>query len=321
MRGIENMSYAMVFPGQGSQEVGMGRRLLDRYDAARNVFKQADEALGFDLGKLVLEGPGEDLKKTAFAQPAILTVSIAVFEVIRHELGFDPKPAFVAGHSLGEYSALVAGGALSLADGVRLVHLRGRLMQEAVPLGQGTMAALLGIDRDSVKAICEEVSSLGVCEAANFNAPGQIVISGTTEAVEKAMELAKERGARRAVRLKVSAPFHCRLMEPVADKLKAAFEQCQWRKPKWPIIANVSARPEQNVDDIKRSLYLQTYSPILWQDTIEYLHSEGIETFAEIGPGSVLTGLIRRTVRGVSALTVGTPEEAESFVRALSQEG
>ncbi|MFP4481305.1 MAG: ACP S-malonyltransferase [Thermovirgaceae bacterium] len=315
------MSYAMVFPGQGSQEVGMGRALTKRFETARSVFREADEALGFNLGKLILEGPEEELKKTAFAQPAILTVSIAVFSVIQNELGFNPKPAYAAGHSLGEYSALVAGGALSLADGVRLVHLRGRLMQEAVPLGKGTMAALIGIGRDAVRKICEELSPVGTCEAANFNAPGQIVISGETEAVEKAMELAKERGAKRAVQLKVSAPFHCRLMEPVAEKLKVAFEECHWQEPNWPIIANVSARPERKVDDIKRSLYLQTHSPILWQDTVEYLHSAGANTFAEIGPGSVLTGLIRRTVKGVSALTAGTPEEAETLVRTLSQEG
>lgn len=315
------MSYAMVFPGQGSQEVGMGRALTERYEAARSVFRQADEALGFDLAKLILEGPEEDLKKTAFAQPAILTVSIAVFSVIREELGFDPEPAYVAGHSLGEYSALVASGALSLADGVRLVHLRGRLMQEAVPLGKGTMAALIGIARDAVKEICAEVSSIGNCEAANFNAPGQIVISGETEAVEKAMKLAKERGAKRAVPLKVSAPFHCRLMEPVAEKLRAAFEECQWLEPKWPVVANVSARPQRNVEDIKKSLYLQTHNPVLWQDTVEYLHSAGVNTFAEIGPGMVLSGLIRRTAKGVSALTVGKPEEVETLVRTLCQEG
>ncbi|MGC9371756.1 MAG: ACP S-malonyltransferase [Thermovirgaceae bacterium] len=311
----------MVFPGQGSQEVGMGRALTERFETARSVFRQADEALGFNLGKLILEGPEEELKKTAFAQPAILTVSIAVFSVIREELGFDPNPAYVAGHSLGEYSALVAGGALGLADGVRLVHLRGRLMQEAVPLGKGTMAALIGIARDSVKEICEEVSPIGDCEAANFNAPGQIVISGETEAVEKAMDIAKDRGAKRAVPLKVSAPFHCRLMKPVAEMLKAAFEECQWQEPKWPVVANVSAKPQKSVDDIKQSLYLQTYSPILWQDTVEYLHSAGVNTFAEIGPGTVLSGLIRRTVKGVSALTAGIPEEAESLVRTLRQEG
>jgi len=314
------MSYALVFPGQGSQEVGMGLALTERFETARNVFRQADEALGFHLGKLILEGPEGDLKKTAYAQPAILTVSIAVFSVIREELGFEPKPAYVAGHSLGEYSALVAGGALSLADGVRLVHLRGRLMQEAVPLGKGTMAALIGIDRDTVKEICQEVSSIGDCEAANFNAPGQIVISGETEAVKEAMKLAKDRGAKRAVPLKVSAPFHCRLMEPVAEKLKAAFDECQWQEPKWPVVTNVSARPQTSVDDIKQSLYIQTHSPVLWQDTVEYLHSAGVDTFAEIGPGTVLSGLIRRTVKGVSALTVGTPEEAEALVRALRQE-
>ncbi|MGC9490727.1 MAG: ACP S-malonyltransferase [Thermovirgaceae bacterium] len=310
----------MVFPGQGSQEVGMGLALTERFETARNVFRQADEALGVHLGKLILEGPEEELKKTAFAQPAILTVSIALFSVITEELGFDPKPAYVAGHSLGEYSALVAGGALSFADGVRLVHLRGRLMQKAVPLGKGSMAALIGIERDSVKEICEEVSAIGDCEAANFNAPGQIVISGETEAVEKAMKLAKDRGAKRAVPLKVSAPFHCRLMKPVAEKLKAAFEEYQWREPKWPIVANVSARPQKSVNEIKKSLYLQTYSPVLWQDTIEYLRAAGVATFAEIGPGTVLSGLIRRTVKGVSVLTAATPEEAETLVRVLRQE-
>lgn len=314
------MFYSMVFPGQGSQEVGMGGALLARFRAARSVFERADEALGFNLGRLILEGPEEDLKKTEFAQPAILTVSIAVYEALRNDLGFEPSPAYVAGHSLGEYTALVASGALGLEDGVRLVHLRGRLMQDAVPLGKGSMAALIGIEREEVLKICDEVSGDGVCEAANFNAPGQIVISGETRALENAVTLAKERGAKRAMPLKVSAPFHCRLMEPVADRLKAAFEECTWREPEWPVIANVSARPEKKVDDIKRSLYLQTYSPILWQDTVEYLSSMSVGTFVEIGPGSVLSGLIRRTVKSAAVITVGTPEEAENFVQKCDRE-
>jgi len=311
------MSYAMVFPGQGSQETGMGRLLIEKYKSSRRVFERVDDALGFELSKLILEGPEEELQKTEFAQPAILTVSLAAYFALKEELGYVPNPAYVAGHSLGEYSALVAAGTLDLAEGVRLVHLRGRLMQEAVPLGKGTMAALLGIDRKKVHEICEQISSEGVCEAANFNAPGQIVISGETEAVEKAMILAKEGGAKKTVKLKVSAPFHCRLMEPVAQKLQEAFEECTWRKPEWPVITNVSAKPVEDVREIKRSLYLQTYSPVLWQDTVEFLFSMGVDTFAEIGPGSVLTGLIRRTVKGVKTVTVGKPEEAENFVLSM----
>ncbi|MDO9508806.1 MAG: ACP S-malonyltransferase [Thermovirgaceae bacterium] len=288
------MRYSVVFPGQGAQEVGMGKDFRDSFVSAREVFERADAALNFPLSRIIFEGPDEELKKTEFAQPAILTMSMAVFRSLEIDEGISFQPAHVAGHSLGEYTALVASGTLSLEDGVRLVHRRGKLMQEAVPLGKGSMAAIIGLERGKVLAMCEAASSLGVCQAANFNAPGQIVISGDTEAVDKAVSLCREAGAKRALPLKVSAPFHCSLMRPVANRLRESFPDCSWNSPRWPLIANVSARTENDVSSIQDALFQQTYMPVLWADSIEYMMSQGVGRFLEIGPGTVLSGLIKR---------------------------
>ena len=288
------MKYAVVFPGQGAQEVGMGKGFFDRYAASRAVFERSDDALGFNLSRIIFFGPDDELKKTEYAQPAILAMSMAVFRCLEEEKGVVFSPEYVAGHSLGEYTALVASEALSLEDGLRLVHLRGKLMQEAVPLGVGSMAAVIGLDRESVISICESVSTLGVCQAANFNAPGQIVISGEKGAVDKALSLCKDAGAKRALPLKVSAPFHSCLMRPVADQLRESFAQCEWKRPKWPLVANVSAQEETDVGSIREALFLQTFMPVLWSGSVEFIISRGVRHFVEIGPGSVLTGLIKR---------------------------
>ena len=288
------MKYAVLFPGQGAQEVGMGKGFFDMFASSRDVFDRTDAALGFPLSRVIFQGPDDELKKTEFAQPAILATSIAVMRALEIEKGIHFEPAFVAGHSLGEYTALVASGTLSLEDGIRLVHLRGKLMQEAVPLGMGSMAAIIGLDKSGVIQICESASSLGVCQAANFNAPGQIVISGETVSVEKAILLCKEAGAKRALPLKVSAPFHCSLMKPVAEDLRRSFHDCSWSPSRWPLIANVSAKPEKDVKSIQEALFQQTFMPVLWAETIEYMMLQGVGRFLEIGPGNVLSGLVKR---------------------------
>lgn len=288
------MKYAVVFPGQGAQEVGMGKDFRDKYASSREVFDRADSALGFLLSEVIFEGPDDELKKTEFAQPAILAMSIAVMKSLEKEEGISFAPEYVAGHSLGEYTALVASGTLSLEDGIRLVNLRGKLMQEAVPIGIGSMAAIIGLEREMVIEACDRASSIGVCQAANFNAPGQIVISGETAAVEKAVSLCREAGAKRALPLKVSAPFHCSLMRPVADSLRISFQDCSWNRSRWPLIANASAGEENDVQGVQEALFQQTFKPVLWSDSVEYMISRGVNCFLEIGPGSVLSGLAKR---------------------------
>ena len=311
------MKYAIVFPGQGAQEVGMGRDLFESFVPSRSVFERSDEALGFSLSRIIFAGPDDELKKTEYAQPAILTMSMAVHRCLEEETGVEFAPEFVAGHSLGEYTALVASGTLSLEDGVRLVHLRGKLMQEAVPLGKGSIAAIIGLDRESVISICEEVSSLGVCQAANFNAPGQIVISGEREAVDKAVSMCKDAGAKRALPLKVSAPFHCSLMRPVADRLRESFSRCSWNRPKWPLIANVSAGLVSDVESIQEALFLQTFMPVLWSGSIELMISRGVRSFLEVGPGSVLSGLIKRISADSRCLSVNDHEGIREVIDFL----
>lgn len=298
------MKYAVVFPGQGAQEVGMGKDFFDRYTTSRAIFERSNEALGFNLSRIIFSGPDIELEKTEYAQPAILTTSMALFRCLEEEKGIAFTPEFVAGHSLGEYTALVASEALSLEDGVRLVHLRGKLMQEAVPLGVGSMAAIIGLDRESVISICESASELGICQAANFNAPGQIVISGERQAVDKAISMCKDAGAKRALPLKVSAPFHSRLMRPVADRLRESIARSEWKKPKWPLVANVSAQKETDVESIQEALFLQTFMPVLWSGSVEFIISRGVRHFVEIGPGSVLTGLIKRISADANCLSL-----------------
>jgi len=313
------MSYAIVFPGQGAQQTGMGKDLYDEFPAARSVFESADEALGFSLSDVIFNGPEEKLQQTAYTQPAILTMSIAAFRALTVDSGLKLSPTYMAGHSLGEYTALVAGGAISLEEGVRLVHLRGKLMQEAVPLGHGTMAAIIGLDSDDVVSICKEASSGMVCQAANFNSPVQTVISGHTEAVERAVSIAKDRGAKRAILLKVSAPFHCELMKPVAAQLKNTAVKCSWSKPICPIVANYSARPVSDKDDIINALSMQTYKPVLWFDTVNYMTQEGVGAFIEIGPGKVLSGLIKKTVKESRVLSVSTSISFDNVLSFLEE--
>lgn len=314
------MRYALLFPGQGAQEVGMGKDLFQRHSAARRVFEVADQALGYSLTRIIFEGPEEELTRTENAQPAILTVSIAVKAVLEHELGAPLTPALVAGHSLGEYTALVAAGALSLEDGVRLVHLRGKWMQEAVPVGQGSMAAILGLDDALVKQACEEAAQGQVCSPANFNAPGQIVISGHTEAVARAVEIARRLGAKRAIPLKVSAPFHCSLMEPVAELLQKAFSRCAWKEPSCPLVNNVSATLLTKPDEIREALRKQTYSPVLWLESVQAMEREGISHYLEIGPGSVLSGLVRKGARTAVILDTSTTEGLSRMIALLRGE-
>ncbi len=313
-------SYALLFPGQGAQYVGMGRDLRDAYPSARRVFDEVDEALGFSLSSVIFDGPEEKLKLTAYTQPAIMTASIATFRVLMDELGISLTPTFVAGHSLGEYSALVASGSLSLADGVRLVHARGRLMQEAVPEGVGAMAAILGLDDASVKEICQSFGEEKVCDAANFNSPGQTVISGHDETVKEAIQIAKERGAKKAILLNVSAPFHCRLMRPVADELSKEMDLCRWSDSAWPLVANVSAQAVKSVSEIRDGLYRQTYSSVLWTSSVDFMVSAGVSSFLEIGPGNVLAGLAKKCSKGIKTLSVGSVDNIGDVVDFLLED-
>lgn len=311
------MSYAIVFPGQGAQEVGMGRDFHDAYAVSKAAFREADQALGFSLSNIIFEGPEDELVKTAITQPAILTASIAILRAFEQERGKPLAPAYYAGHSLGEYTALVASGALSLGDAVRLVHRRGSLMQQAVPMGRGAMSAILGLDKDAIGKICEEAQGGEVVSAANVNAPAQIVISGNTDAVERAGSLAKERGASKVIPLKVSAPFHCALMRPVADQLRKEFSAMTWNVPNAPITANADASFLTTTDAIRQALYDQTYSPVLWSDGVTAMANAGVEAFIEFGPGSVLSGLIKRISKSAKTAAVGRMADMEKAMALL----
>lgn len=316
---IRVMAYSLIFPGQGSQEAGMGKDFYDAFSSAREIFLRADQALGFSLSDIIFNGPEEELRRTAFTQPAILTVSTAILECLKKEAGINPAPLSLAGHSLGEYTALVASGVLSLEDGVRLVHLRGRLMQEAVPEGEGAMAAILGLDQESVSAVCSAAAPGGECQPANFNSPGQVVISGNTAFVHAAMEKAKEAGAKKTVLLNVSAPFHSRQMRPVADQLREAFGSLMWNEPSVAIISNALARPVRSVAEIQQALFDQTFMPVLWHDSVIRMADDGVDTFFEIGPGSVLTGLVKKCRKGVTAQTCTSVQEFEALSTKLKE--
>jgi [acyl-carrier-protein] S-malonyltransferase len=293
----------------------MGRALCEAFPEAKEVFQQADQALGFSLSRLCFEGPEERLKLTANTQPAILTVSIAALRAIERR---GAKFSFVAGHSLGEYTALVAAGSLDFDDALKLVRQRGIFMQEAVPIGQGAMAALMGCQLELVKQVCREASRLGVCSPANLNSPGQVVIAGHKEAVELAIELAKSRGARRAIILQVSAPFHCELMRPAAERLAPLLEAAEFRDLKVPLATNVDARLIRSGAEAKDALMRQVTQPVRWEEAIRRLLDEGVTTFVEIGPGKVLSGLVRQISPASQTLSVSDPASLESALAELT---
>lgn len=304
---------AFLFPGQGSQYPGMGQELAKTFPAARAVFEAADRALGFELSKLCFEGPAEQLQLTANTQPAILTVSVAAAEVLK-ERGIEPD--YVAGHSLGEYSALVAAGALSLEDAVRLVRKRGEYMQEAVPVGVGAMAAILGL-KSSLQEICREAAQGEVASPANLNSPSQVVIAGNKAAVERAMELAKQHGAMRAIALKVSAPFHCALMKPAADRLAADLDSVEFVYPTAPLVSNADAQAVTEPEALRDGLKRQVTAPVRWEESMRLLSSEGVEVFVEVGPGKILSGLLRQINRQAESLRVEDPATLKETIDRL----
>ncbi len=313
------MSMAFVFPGQGSQEVGMGKALADAFAPAREVFQEVDDALGENLSKLMFEGPDDELRLTENAQPALMGVSMAVMRILAAEGGFslDGKVEYVAGHSLGEYSALAAAGAFSLGDAARLLKTRGRAMQEAVPVGEGAMAALLGLDLDVAREVAEAAAQGDVCQAANDNAPGQVVVSGHTAAVERALEIAKEKGAKRALLLPVSAPFHCSLMAPAADVMAEALEKAEISAPVVPLVANVTAESVVDPDTIRRLLVEQVTGAVRWRESVLYMKDKGVDRLVEAGAGKVLSGLARRIDRELTGVALNGPEGIEEFLKSV----
>ncbi len=310
---------AFVFPGQGSQAPGMGHEILAAFPAARHVLQEVDEALKQNLSKLIANGPEDELTLTENAQPALMAVSMAVLRVIETEAGIDLAKtcAFVAGHSLGEYTALVAARSLGLVDGARLLKTRGRAMQQAVPVGAGAMAALLGADLDLARDIAEAAADGEVCQPANDNAPGQIVLSGATDAVERAIAIAKERGVKRAIRLPVSAPFHCEMMAPAAEVMEAALAETALRRPAVPLVANVTAAVADSPDAIRALLVGQVTKMVRWRESVEKMRDSGVDTIVEIGAGKVLTGLARRIDRDLTAISVSTPDDIEALVKMV----
>ncbi len=317
-RDPSTVSTAFMFPGQGSQAVGMGKALAGAFPAARTVFDEVDAALGDKLSHVMWEGPAETLTLTENAQPALMAVSLAAIRVLEAEAGLDlvRDVKFVAGHSLGEYSALAAAGTFSLADTARLLRTRGQAMQQAVPVGQGAMAALLGVDIEAAKAVAAEAAQGQVCDLANDNAPGQIVVSGNKAAVERAAEIAKARGAR-AMMLPVSAPFHCALMQPAADAMREALAKVKVLPPKVPIIANVTAAPVRDPAEIVRRLVEQVTGTVRWRELIVYLMGQGVTRLVEVGSGKVLSGLARRIAKEAATMTVEKPEDIAAFKAVL----
>jgi [acyl-carrier-protein] S-malonyltransferase len=308
-----NRTIALLFPGQGSQSIGMGRDLFEKFSIARQTFEEADDALGYKLSQLCFEGPEDQLRLTEITQPAILTVSIAALRVFETRI---PKPAFVAGHSLGEYSAHVSAGTIAFADAVRTVRNRGKYMQEAVPVGAGAMAAILGMDLDKVTAVCRDAAENEVCAPANINSPDQIVISGNTAAVERAAKLADDRGAKRAKLLPVSAPFHCSLMKPAQDRLEVDLNALKMQKPDYPIACNVEAAFVTDELRARDTLVRQVTGSVKWEQCMRLLIAEHVDTFIEVGPGKVLCGLMRQIDRSKTCLNVG---DETSLTKTLEQ--
>jgi [acyl-carrier-protein] S-malonyltransferase len=308
------MKTAFVFPGQGAQTAGMGREAAERFPIAQAAFAEADHALDFPISRLCFEGPDEALRLTENTQPAILATSIALFRIFQEK---GVVPDFVAGHSLGEYSALVAAGALTLKDAAPLVRRRGRYMQEAVPVGVGAMAALLGLDLPAVQAVCERAAEGQVVSPANLNSPGQIVIAGNREAVERAVNLAKEAGAKRAILLQVSAPFHCALMIPAEQRLSVDLDACSFSDLRFPLVTNVDARAIRTGAEGRSGLKRQVSRPVRWQETIELLLNAGVRRFVEVGPGKVLLGLIRSIDKSVTMLNAEDEKSVENALSAL----
>jgi [acyl-carrier-protein] S-malonyltransferase len=314
------MSLAFIFPGQGSQAVGMGKALADTFRSARAVFEEVDAALGEKLTKVIWEGPAETLTLTENAQPALMAVSLSAMRVLEAEAGVDlaRDAQFVAGHSLGEYSALAAAGALGVGDTARLLRIRGRAMQKAVPVGTGAMAALLGLDFDQAVAVAAEAAQGQVCQAANDNGGGQVVVSGDKAAVERAVEIAKSKGARRAMMLPVSAPFHCSLMQPAADTMAQALAEVAVKPPLVPVVANVLAKPIGDPGEVVRALVAQVTGTVRWRESVAFMAAQGVTTFYEVGAGKVLSGLVKRIADGARGIAVGTPDDVAAFKSARS---
>ncbi len=312
------MTLAFTFPGQGSQAVGMGKELADTYPEARAVFEEVDEALGEKLSAVMFDGPEDKLTLTANAQPALMAVSMAVIRVLdARGLDLKAKVSYVAGHSLGEYSALCAAGTFSLADTARLLRIRGNAMQAAVPVGEGAMAAIIGLEHGDVEAVCKDASALGSCQIANDNGGGQLVISGARAAVEKAAALASEKGAKRAIMLPVSAPFHSALMAPAADAMREALVGVEKKNPVVPLIANVRAAPVTDANEIAALLVEQVTGQVRWRETVEWFGKNGVTTLYELGSGKVLTGLARRIDKNVTGVAVNTPADIDAALAAL----
>ena len=313
------MTRALIFPGQGSQAVGMGQELYAAFSDARAVFEEIDESLSQNLSKMMFEGPEEDLNLTENTQPALMAVSMAVVEVLKKQGGIDLSTAaqFVAGHSLGEYSALTAAESFTISDAAKLLKLRGQAMQKAVPVGVGSMAAVLGLSFEEVEQVASEAAGDEVCAAANDNSVGQVVVSGHKDAVARAVEIATERGAKKAVTLPVSAPFHCTLMGPAADAMQDALAETDIKAPLVPVVANVTAAPTSEPDEIRKLLVDQVTGMVRWRESVLQMKDQGVSEMVELGSGKVLCGLVRRIDRDISCANAGTPEEVEALIETL----
>jgi [acyl-carrier-protein] S-malonyltransferase len=314
------MTVALIFPGQGSQAVGMGKEIANSSQAAREVFEEVDEALGQKLSEIIFEGPSETLTLTENAQPALMAVSMAVVRTLEREHGFDvgKVATYVAGHSLGEYSALAAAGALTLEDAARLLKLRGQAMQKAVPVGHGAMVALLGVSRDVAEKVAEKAAEGDICQVANDNDPTQVVLSGSKDAIGRVAEVGKDFGVRRAVPLPVSAPFHCALMQPAANAMAEALNATELKAPAVPLVANVLASAISDPGEIKRRLVEQVTGSVRWRESVTYMTDNGVTDFYELGSGKVLAGLVKRIAKDVNATSVGTPADIEATFSSLT---